>query len=249
MNGNKALNLPHLIYDFAIYEIHRGWLHPAPTSFCLVTKKSHQLIFTAAKFPCAIRRDACFFRIFAKTLNHGIPKMKKHAIIYLLTILTATLCCCEKPAYDGKEDKTESKKDDSGKDDGDNGGWANDPNNNGDGTDWRYSDTLTVKEFCEAETDKAVWVKGVIIGCATGTGGYSYQTEQPFEYNTALLLADPSAGNDVMAVQLQSGSRIRKELNLVDHPENYGKTLVIYGTRTTYLKLPGIKTIFAYDIN
>ena len=175
--------------------------------------------------------------------------MKKHAIIYLLMILTAALCCCEKPEYDEKEDKTENKKDDSGKDDGDNGGWANDPNNNGDGTDWQYSDTLTVKEFCEAENGKAVWVKGVIIGCATGTGGYNYQTEQPFEYNTALLLADPSAGNDVMAVQLQSGSRIRKELNLVDHPKNYGKTLVIYGTKTTYLKLPGIKTIFAYDIN
>ena len=61
MNGNKALNLPHLIYDFAIYEIHRGWLHPAPTSFCLVPKNPNNLFSPPPNSPAPYDGMPVFF--------------------------------------------------------------------------------------------------------------------------------------------------------------------------------------------
>lgn len=64
-----------------------------------------------------------------------------------------------------------------------------------------------------------------------------------------MLLADNKNETDpqnTISIQLASGSAIRKAVNLVDNPKNSGKTLVIAGRKTTYLKLNGIKEIYVY---
>lgn len=177
--------------------------------------------------------------------------MKKASFISVLFILLTVFMACEKPVYDEEEDKekTENKKDGSSSDDGDNGGWINDGGHRG--NDWQDGDTISVSQFLETGNDKCVLVRGYIVGSATGAKGYDYNFTKPFKYETAILLADKQGEYDktkTMSIQLKNGSQIREELNLVVNPENYGKRLTVYGIKTTYLKIPGIKEINFYDI-
>lgn len=179
------------------------------------------------------------------------------AVAFMALALSAA---CEKPIIDdgdGKETSSTTKGNGNDKgngngkgNEGDNGGWQNDTGNGDKGTDWMDGDTVSVSEFRDVESGRAVWVKGYIVGCATGSGGYRYQIEPPFEFETAILLSDKTSEDNidnVIAVQLKNGSHIRQDLNLVKNKGLYGKEVRIFGERTTYLKLPGIKTIFAYE--
>lgn len=177
--------------------------------------------------------------------------MKRATTITTLTILSAIFMACEKPVYDEEEEKekTENKNNGSSHDKNDNGGWINDGVNKG--NDWQDGDTVSVSQFMETENDKTALVRGYIVGSATGAKGYDYNFTQPFKYETALLLADKQGESDktkVISIQLKSGSATREELNLVWNPENYGKQLTVCGMKTTYLKIPGIKEIYFYDI-
>lgn len=180
--------------------------------------------------------------------------MRRATFITTLYLVLTVFMACEKPVYDEEEDKenTENKKDGSTHNNGDNGGWANDGSNGGNkGNDWQDGDTLSVSQFMETENDEIVLVRGYIVGSATGAKGYDYNFTKPFKYETALLLADEQGEDDktkVMSIQLKSGSATREELNLAWNPENYGKRLTVYGMKTTYLKIPGIKEIYYYDI-
>lgn len=176
--------------------------------------------------------------------------MKYRKLIIAAILILAVSTACEKPAI---EDNGDNKETTSGKGNGnsggDHGGWSNDTGNGKDGADWQDGDTVNVSGFCNAEDGRVVWVKGYIVGCATGSGGYTYQLKPPFEYETAILLADKANETDfnkTVAVQLKSSSHIRTDLNLVTHKDYYGKQVLIYGEKTRYLKLPGMKTIFAY---
>lgn len=110
---------------------------------------------------------------------------------------------------------------------------------------------MGVKKFFTIPEDRAVWLKGYIVGCATGSKGNKYQTAPPFEYETAILIADSPLETDkdnTAAIQLKSGTTARKDLNLKTNPNLHGRKVIIFGAKTQYLKLHGIKTIFAYEI-
>lgn len=176
--------------------------------------------------------------------------MKHWNLIIAAILILAVSTACEKPAIDdnGNNKETTTGKD-NGKNGGDNGGWSNETGSGKDGADWQDGDTVNVSGFYDIEDGRSVWLKGYIVGCATGSGGYSYQLKPPFEYETAILIADKADEvneNNTVAIQLKSGSHIRNDLNLVLHKDYYGKTVLIYGEKTRYLKLPGMKTIFSY---
>lgn len=177
----------------------------------------------------------------------------KHAIAALtfLSFLFTTLSC-EKPVDDNDSGNTQTAKPATGNNSHsgkDNGGWANDSTST-DGGNISEGDTLNVAAFInDTKNGDIVWVKGYIVGCANGSKGNQYCFCEPFVFSTAVLLADNKNETDpqnTISIQLASGSAIRKAVNLVDNPENSGKTLVIAGRKTTYLKLNGIKEIYVY---
>ena len=180
--------------------------------------------------------------------------MKKTSALYILSLFaTALLLSCEKPNYESESTKTEDKATNGDSKEGDNGntdngGWNND---SGEKHEWQNGDTVNVKKFNSLETGTEIWVKGYIAGCATGSSGYKYQLSAPFEYNTAILVADSKWETNYAncaAIQLKSGSKIRKDLNLVDNPGLHRMKVAIYGKKTTYLKLAGMKEITEYTV-
>ncbi|HCM21153.1 MAG TPA: hypothetical protein DIC46_10360, partial [Porphyromonadaceae bacterium] len=63
-----------------------------------------------------------------------------------------------------------------------------------------------------------------------------------------LALADSpaeTAAANTLPVELKSG-KIRTALNLVDHPENFKKEVMVEGDLEKYFSLPGIKSLSAY---
>ena len=120
---------------------------------------------------------------------------------------------------------------------GDNGG------SQGSVDDVDEGDMLTVEQFMTQTLTGQTWVVGYVVGACSKTINNA-DFEPPFEYPQAILLADhPGETNKekVITIGLPSGYKVRRELNLVDHPENYGKRVAIYGEQTTYLKVIGIK--------
>lgn len=181
----------------------------------------------------------------------------------LITLIAAFLTgSCEKPVFNDEDTaKKENKKDtackgdkDNNKGKSDNGGWANDEKDDeewNNGEEWQDGDTVNVATFKARDFDEAVWVKGYIVGCATTTGGYKYSFTQPFESMTSILIADSKKEDNkknVVAIQLKSGSDIRADLNLVENPENYRRTVAVYGYKTTYLRIDGMKEILDYEL-
>lgn len=147
---------------------------------------------------------------------------------------------------------------DSGSESGDGSGSGNgdtgkDDDNIGSGDESGGSKTdgeVDVNTFITSPFKYQVWIKGYIVGCATGANQkYRYDFEPPFEFATALLLADnPNETNvsNVASVRLVNGSK-RDILNLMDNPENHGQKIRVFGYQATYLKIPGIKDIDAYE--
>lgn len=184
-------------------------------------------------------------------------KCKLLAALLAMTLIAAS---CEKPVFDDEgSSKKEDQKETSAKNDqtvnkgkGDNGGWANDEKDEDmDGEEWQDGDTVNVATFKSRDFDEAVWVKGYIVGCATTTGGYKYSFTQPFESMTSILIADSKKEDNkknVVAIQLKSGSDIRADLNLVENPENYRRAVAVYGYKTTYLRIDGMKEILDYEL-
>ena len=113
-------------------------------------------------------------------------------------------------------------------------------------TTYTTGDTINVVQFINVTSAKYLYVKGYIVGCATrnATKSENVDLDAPFKYATALLLADsPNERNvnNMMSVELKSGSKIRETLNLVDHEDMYKRKVLIGGYRETYLYIPGIK--------
>lgn len=106
-------------------------------------------------------------------------------------------------------------------------------------------DVISVTDFINKSLSGGVWVEGYIVGSCTRNISNADFTA-PFSGASALLLADdPEETNtaNVIAIELKSGSNIRKTANLEDHPENKGKRLKVFGYRENYLGIIGIKNI------
>lgn len=89
---------------------------------------------------------------------------------------------------------------------------------------------------------EGVWVKGVILGCF-GSEKEPISAKDPVASNIALGTEDKAF---VIPVQLLANnatgdSPARKALNIVDNPENVGKTVWIYGNIEKYFSVAGVK--------
>jgi predicted extracellular nuclease len=105
---------------------------------------------------------------------------------------------------------------------------------------------ITVAEAIANNTGTAT-VEGYIVG--TTSNGPTYKHEGPFTVASNLAIADSANETDpskIMPVQLPSGSAVRADLNLIDHPDNLGKKVQITGTLEAYFTAPGLKSPTAY---
>lgn len=174
--------------------------------------------------------------------------MKKRAcgiVLYFVLALVLTTSC-EKGYYlIGTEDienmeMPEGEGTDNSESGGDSGSQGGDSQGGGTNID---GEMLTVAQFMEQALTGQQWVVGYVVGACTQTIDNA-DFEPPFDNPQALLLADTYGETDkgkVITIGLPSGSKARKELNLVDHPENYGKRIAFYGEQATYLKVKGMK--------
>lgn len=179
--------------------------------------------------------------------------MKLLLMCILMTFAVAGFYSCEKPYAGGEDDTAETDglpdNEDDEDDDGDNGGWIDGDDGN---EDLSYSDTVSVTTFRHSAIYTQVWVRGYIVGAATGRNNkIRYEFGPEFTYDTALLLADSPDSDDVdnmISVCLTTcASSLRDKLNLADHPENKGRRIAVFGFQDYYLKMMGVKQIDACD--
>lgn len=190
-----------------------------------------------------------------------------HVLLYLaITIFLLTIAGCEKSDYyddDTTKNNTEqvdntknnsggsTKNNGGGSSNDDNGdGYYDDNDDYGGGESGTQSDTLTVEQFIYGDVNGGAFVKGYVIGDCTKSFKYA-EFEPPFTNPQALLLADNMNERDkgnIISVQLKSGTKARAHMNLVDNPGWYGQQIVLFGYRTKYLGMVGIKDLGAYPL-
>lgn len=175
----------------------------------------------------------------------------KHLTIFMLGILLSfSLCACDKP-FSEEDDDTETTEN-SSDDDENNTVYGKGEDDDDDDSGVQTGDTLSVSAFISTSLyNTQVWLKGYIVGCATGAGGgKKYETNAPFSYDTALLVADDPNETDIdkmASICLTGKKKLREKANLKDNPQNKGKRIAVFGFQDTYLKLLGIKAIDAYE--
>lgn len=167
--------------------------------------------------------------------------MKRLLITAAMLAAAIAFGSCEKA-------EIEKEKEPAGQTDDPSGGWLEEVGGEED-DGFETGSVVDVATFRNNDIGRQVWVKGYIVGAATGANNrVRYELEPPFTYDTAILLADDPAETSVdrmISVRLVQGER-RELLNLADHPENRGKRIAVFGLRETYLKMPGIQDIDAY---
>lgn len=168
--------------------------------------------------------------------------MKSNCIKF---ILFAFLLCipfsCEKANLDEDLEQIDEPDDDDGGGTGSGtGGGTGGNTGKKDGKDEK--NPLTVAEFIAGDYDGGVFVRGYIVGACSTNIKYA-DFEAPFEWSSAILLADEKGERDtekMISIELKSGKN-RDKFNLKDHPENFGKQAQFFGYYVKYLGIPGIK--------
>lgn len=99
-------------------------------------------------------------------------------------------------------------------------------------------------------TQETAWVQGYIVGAVKSGEEHNSVTSNddidwaaPFGRATNVLIADDASCNDIascLIVKMPSGSALRTKVNLVDHPDNLGKELLVYGTLKYGFGQPGV---------
>lgn len=175
--------------------------------------------------------------------------------IFILMLCGLLLGACEKPLNEEEEDPSGEVVETPGHyEEGDTlgeSGWSGEETEgNGEETDIVDSDedtnhrnhTYTVTEFINTQLgQRAVKVEGYIVGSCTKTIKKA-EWQPPFTHPQAILLSDKKGESNpdkVMSVSLKK-KPMRAELNLVDHPENWGRKVYVYGVKTKYLGIPGM---------
>jgi len=110
----------------------------------------------------------------------------------------------------------------------------------------------TVDEAIALEADGAtvtqVWTKGYIVGAvAPGvtsvTSNDQIQFGKDVELPTSLVIASDASCTDYtrcLVIELPQGSRLREYANLAEHPENFGKTIILKGNLNKVMDTYGI---------
>lgn len=102
-------------------------------------------------------------------------------------------------------------------------------------------DAVTVTRFLNETIGVQVFVRGYIVGCAYRSRKNVYLAP-PFQSRSSVLLAEKAGETDLdkmMSVNLKY-EKMKAEVNLVDHPENYGKALTVFGYQGSYLGFTGM---------
>lgn len=190
----------------------------------------------------------CFMVVFILITVNRIDNMKNLKLFVLLSVFLSVFGACDKPYGDEEEGNIELPYENGGTDEND----GTEDDGDAEDGDISLGDVVDVSTFLNTPIYAQVWVKGYIVGSATGANGKTrYDFEPPFSYDTAILMADTEDADsetEVMSVCLTSCSKkIREKLNLADHPENKGRRLAVFGFQDVYLKIYGIKKIDAYE--
>lgn len=115
----------------------------------------------------------------------------------------------------------------------------------GDGTEANPYTVADVISMYDSNNDielKSVWVEGPVLGTLEGNSG-DLHVGIGGTANTNIAIGTSGA---YVAVQLPKGA-VRDALNLVDHPENAGKTVKLKGTVQKYFLMAGLKNVNAYS--
>ncbi len=107
------------------------------------------------------------------------------------------------------------------------------------------------------------WVKGYIVGAVKSGDAHNTVTSNddidwsaPFGRATNVLIADDASCNEVancLIVKMPSGSALRSQVNLIEHPDNLGLQLIVNGTlknafgRQSGLDSPGTASDFVFE--
>ncbi|HBG41244.1 MAG TPA: hypothetical protein DDW85_07495 [Porphyromonadaceae bacterium] len=114
----------------------------------------------------------------------------------------------------------------------------------GDGSE---ENPYTVSDAKSRQGGTDVWVKGYIVGCFNGSVKKFINTTEGAVASNLALADSPTETEaaNTFPVELENGKN-RTALNLVDHPENFKKEVMVEGDLEKYFSLPGIKSLSAY---
>ena len=93
------------------------------------------------------------------------------------------------------------------------------------------------------------WVRGYIVG-AVKNGSTSVNSNDqinwsaPFDLATNVVIADDVDCREIsqcIIVNLPAGKPLRAQVNLVDHPDNWGKRLAVNGKLRNYFGQAGLR--------
>ncbi|MDE6296239.1 MAG: hypothetical protein K2L89_00180 [Muribaculaceae bacterium] len=117
-------------------------------------------------------------------------------------------------------------------------------------------DPYTIAEAMENQNQsRQGWVKGYIVGSVkAGVTSVSSNSDIVFgadaELDNNLVIAasaDETDWSKCMTVALPQGSALREYGNLVDNPVVYKKSIIVHGSLSSYLGLPGVQGTGASD--
>ena len=96
--------------------------------------------------------------------------------------------------------------------------------------------------------DDTLWVAGYIVGGDLSTTAIRF--EMPFSKSSNVAIADRADERErslCLPVEL-SKAAVKNALNLVDHPDNLGRKVILRGTVTQYFGQPGLKQVTEYKL-
>ena len=172
-------------------------------------------------------------------------------MLAIISLFIMTVSGCQNDEIAEATEREQQPGSSGGDDSGDSGsGGSSSSGDEGGGSEpsLRY-DTLTVAEFINGNFEGGVFVSGYIVGDCTKSIKYA-EFEPPFTHQQALLIADAqneTSPDCLAAIQLPQGKK-RDALNLVDHPEHFRHRITLFGYRTTYLRIAGMKDFSTFYV-
>lgn len=97
--------------------------------------------------------------------------------------------------------------------------------------------------------DSIEGIRGYIVGVVDGLSMRYADFDPPFSVQSNLLIADDPMEyqtNLCMPVQLPAGTKYRRDLNLEDNPDNFGRCIILEGDVTSYFSVVGLKELTGY---
>jgi hypothetical protein len=115
----------------------------------------------------------------------------------------------------------------------------------GDGSEANpYTVTDVRKMVEESYPTETVWVKGVIVGSAKSATELNTEDKA----SNIAIAKDEDSSSEFIPVELKSESDARTQLNVVDNPNNFGKTVWLYGKIQKYFGVAGVKNLEAFKL-